>query len=65
MNLKRKKLEANEESPMPGETRPVRIQYIKLASHKACLARWQSRWMDAGTGKQYHEYAPQVGTGVV
>ena len=51
---------AEEARSMPEETRSVSIQDIKVASHKACLARWQSRWQNASTGRQYHEYVPQV-----
>ena len=51
---------AEEARSMPEETRTVSIQDIKVASHKACLARWQSRWQNASTGRQYHEYVPQV-----
>ena len=41
---------------LPEETRTVTIQNNKVATHKACLATWQSRWMNASTGRQYHEY---------
>ena len=41
---------------IPEETRTVTIQNNKVATHKACLARWQSRWMNASTGRQYHGY---------
>ena len=33
---------AEEARSMPEERRCVSIQDIKVASHKACLARWQS-----------------------
>ena len=42
---------AEEARSMPEETRSVSIQDIKVASHKACLARWQSRWLNASTGR--------------
>ena len=33
---------------------------IGIQIGKACLARWQSIWQNASTGRQYHEYVPQV-----